>query len=116
MVMASAGQIASHSLQAMQRSSPFSYRRSACRPRKRGDSGVFSSGNCTVMCGDRKCRPVSASPLNSSVSMKLEKKSLTEVAADMSVAPFPRLFPDVPGRLDPQPDDDQPDQRDGNED
>jgi hypothetical protein len=49
MMIASAGQIDSHSLQAMQRSSPFGYLRSACRPRKRGLCGVFSSGNWTVI-------------------------------------------------------------------
>ena len=43
-VIAIAGQTASHILQAIQRSSPFGYRRSACKPRKRGDIGVFSSG------------------------------------------------------------------------
>jgi hypothetical protein len=44
MVMACAGQIASHSLQAMQRSSPFGYRRNASSPRKRGESDPFSNG------------------------------------------------------------------------
>ena len=39
-----AGQTASQSLQAMQRSSPDGYRRSACSPRKRGLSGPFSNG------------------------------------------------------------------------
>lgn len=44
MVMACAGHTASHSLHAMQRSSPEGYRRSACSPRKRGESGAFSYG------------------------------------------------------------------------
>jgi hypothetical protein len=44
MVIACAGQIASHNLQAMQRSSPFGYRRKACSPRKRGEIGPFSNG------------------------------------------------------------------------
>ena len=43
-VIACAGQIASHNLQAMQRSSPLGYLRNACNPRKRADWGVFSSG------------------------------------------------------------------------
>lgn len=42
--MACAGQMASHSLQAMQRSSPDGYRRRACSPRKRGEMGPFSKG------------------------------------------------------------------------
>ena len=58
---------------------------------KRGDSGVFSSGNWIVMCGDRKCLPVSASPRKISVSMKLWKKSLTAVAADMSLFSLPAV-------------------------
>src|SRR5215210_7122403 len=82
MVIASAGQTASHSLQAMQRSSPFSYRRRACRPRKRGDSGVFSSGNCTVILRAKKYLPVMRRPLNSSSSMKLPRKSFSEKAVD----------------------------------
>ena len=43
-VMAEAGHIASHSLQAMQRSSPVGYLRNACSPRKRGPIGPFSKG------------------------------------------------------------------------
>src|SRR5262245_4257142 len=113
MVMAIAGHTASHSLQAMQRSSPFSYRRSACRPRKRGDSGVFSSGNCTVILRARKYLPVMRMPLKSSASMKLDISSLIDVTADMADL---ASTPDVQRRLDPQPDDHQPHQRDGNED
>lgn len=43
-VMADAGQMASHNLQAMHRSSPVGYRRRACSPRKRGEIGPFSKG------------------------------------------------------------------------
>lgn len=43
-VIACAGQMASQSLHAMQRSSPVGYRRSACSPRKRGEIGPFSKG------------------------------------------------------------------------
>lgn len=39
-----AGHIASHSLHAIQRSSPDGYRRRACSPRKRELSGPFSNG------------------------------------------------------------------------
>jgi hypothetical protein len=47
-VMACAGQMASHSLHAMQRSSPDGYLLSACSPRKRGDIGPFSNGYMMV--------------------------------------------------------------------
>src|SRR5688572_32916663 len=73
MVIASAGHTASHSLHAMQRSSPLGYRRSACSPRKRGLIGVFSSGNCTVIFRANRCRPVSIRPLTSSTSRKVLK-------------------------------------------
>src|SRR3982751_3865773 len=82
MGIASAWHTAPPSLEAMPRSSPFSYRRSACRPRNRGDSGVFSSGNCTVILRAKKYLPVMRRPLNSSSSMKLERKSLSEKAED----------------------------------
>ena len=49
---------------------------------KRGDSGVFSSGNCTVIFRAKKYLPVTRSPLNSSSSMKLERKSFSEKAED----------------------------------
>src|SRR5450756_1143677 len=51
--------------------------------------------------------PVRAIPLNSSVNMKLETKSLTEATVDMT---FFRLFPDVVRGLHPGTDDHQPDQ------
>ena len=47
---------------------------------KRGDRGVFSSGNCTVILREKKYLPVTRRPLNSSSSMKLERKSLSEKA------------------------------------
>lgn len=70
-VMAWAGQIASHSLQAgkkvtwrgkacrrsdipIHRSSPLGYRRRACSPRKRGESGPFSNGYIMVYGGRKK--------------------------------------------------------------
>src|ERR1035437_2521263 len=81
MVIASAGQMASHNLQAMQRSSPFSYRRSACKPLNRGDSGVFSSGYSSVILLLKAYLPVSFKPLKSSPTMKLDKKSFNEKAA-----------------------------------
>src|SRR5579863_3069943 len=71
MVIASAGHTASHSLQAMQRSSPFGYRRSACSPRKRTDCGVFSSGYCTVTLRRNSERAVTDSPASNSVSMNV---------------------------------------------
>src|SRR5690349_12814170 len=64
------------------------------------------------MCFERKWRPVMARPLKSSVSRKLPKKSLTVVAALMAGD----SVPDVPGRLDPQAHDDEPDQGDRDED
>src|SRR5437764_9256180 len=101
----------------MQRSSPFSYRRSACRPRKRGDSGVFSSGNCTVILRAKKYLPVMRRPLNSSTSMKLRRKSPRlnpeRVGAREAVA-MALLLEDVVGGLHPRADHDQPDQRDRN--
>src|SRR4029453_19617688 len=51
-------------------------------------------------------------PLKSSVSMKLEKKSLIGVVAAMAGG----LFPDVPGRHDPEAHDHEPDQRHRDED
>src|SRR5574337_80183 len=61
-------------------------------------------------------------PLNNSTSMKLFRKSLIEkadpaltgvsVTADMTTS----LLPDIPRRLHPGADHDQPDQRDRNED
>src|SRR5205809_7259241 len=51
-------------------------------------------------------------PLSSSPSMKLERKSLIGVA--WAMARF--LLPEVPGRLDHESDDDEPDQRDRDED
>ena len=58
MVIASAGHTASHSLQAFQRSYRFGYRRSACRPRKRGDCGNFSIGYIIVYFGLKLFIPV----------------------------------------------------------
>lgn len=59
MVMADAGQIASHSLQAMHLSSPVGYLRRACSPRKRGEIGPFSKGYKIVylqaMSDNRRC-------------------------------------------------------------
>ena len=76
MVIAIAGQTASHNLHAIQRSSPFGYRRKACNPRNRGDCGVFSSGKCTVIFGLNRYRPVTAIPFNSSNNKKVLKKFL----------------------------------------
>ncbi len=42
--MAKAGQVASHNLQAMQRSSPVGYLLRACSPLNIGDIGPFSHG------------------------------------------------------------------------
>lgn len=71
-VIAWAGQMASHNLQAdfkarysgqdrvvlrnvpMHRSSPLGYRRRACSPRKRGDRGPFSNGYMMVYGGRKK--------------------------------------------------------------
>src|SRR5215475_10235170 len=122
MVIASAGHTASHSLQAMQRSSPFSYRRSACRPRKRGDSGVFSSGNWIVILRAKKYLPVTRRPLNSSSSMKLRRKSPREKAdsrgarvSDAAAMALLGKSEGVEGGLHPRADDDQPHERDGDE-
>src|SRR6476661_1841679 len=92
-VIASAGHTASQSLQAMQRSSPFGYRRNACSPRKRPDCGVFSSGNCTVILRAKRWRPVSIIPLTSSNNRKVRKNSRTR--SIMSAPPHPqrRLHP-----------------------
>ena len=57
-----------------------------------GKIGVFSSGNCTVMLRAKKCRPVTAMPLNSSVSKKLLVKSLTAVKADISTVSYFQIF------------------------
>jgi hypothetical protein len=71
-VIACAGHIASHNLQAskhdkkiqhaanyarvpIQRSSPLGYLRKACSPRKRGDSGPFSNGYIIVYGGLKNC-------------------------------------------------------------
>lgn len=43
-VIALAGQIASHSLQAIHLSSPVGYRLKACSPRNLGEIGPFSKG------------------------------------------------------------------------
>jgi len=75
MVIAIAGQTASHNLQAMHRSSPLSYLRKAWSPRNRGDKGVFSSGYSWVILLRKAYFPVSAKPLKNSNSMKLDKKS-----------------------------------------
>src|SRR5690348_5692492 len=80
----------------MQRSSPFGYRRSACRPRKRGLIGVFSSGNCTVTLRLKRCRPVSAIPFSSSTSSQVLKNSRTRRATFMSVG---NVRPDPPTPL-----------------
>src|SRR5207342_751260 len=83
MVIASAGHTASHSLQAMQRSSPLGYRRSACRPRKRGDCGVFSIGYISVYLGRNRYVPVSIRPWASSMSSRLLKKETTRVISSL---------------------------------
>src|SRR4029453_3627937 len=111
MVIASAGHTASQSLQAMQRSSPFGYRRSACSPRKRGLCGVFSSGNWTVTLRANKLRPVSDIPLSSSASSQGSKKSLTRA----SMFGLPSVEKVRPGRLHHHTQEDDPDQRHRNE-
>ena len=68
-----AGHTASHSLQAMQRSSPLGSRRSACRPRKRGDCGNFSIGYISVYLGRKVYFNVSHRPPSSSSSIRLLK-------------------------------------------
>src|SRR4051812_24365600 len=78
MGVARAGQTASQNLQAMQRSSPLLFRRSACSPRESGGSGGFSFGNWTVILRLKAYLPVMARPLNNSNSIKLRKKSLSE--------------------------------------
>src|SRR3954468_17770191 len=80
MVIASAGHTASHSLQAMQRSSPLGYRRSACRPRKRGLCGVFSSGNWIVTLRANMLRPVSDMPFSTSHRNQVSKNDLTRAS------------------------------------
>ena len=67
-------------------------RRSACRPRKRGDSGVFSSGNWMVILRWKKWRPVSFMPLSNSSSRKVEKKSLIDETADMATSAYFQMF------------------------
>ena len=47
-VIACAGQMASQSLHAMHRSSPLGYRRSACSPRKRGESGACNKSSNNI--------------------------------------------------------------------
>src|SRR3569623_1462151 len=108
MVIASAGHTASHSLQAMQRSSPLGYRRSACRPRNRGDCGVFSSGNCTVILRANRWRPVSIMPRRSSIRSRLPKKFVIRFMA--------RSMEEIPIRcLHHAADHDDPDKGNGNE-
>src|SRR5687768_7537665 len=87
MVIAAAGHTASHSLQAMQRSSPLGYRRSACRPRKRTDCGAFSSGYSSVTLRRHSVLQVTRMPCSSSNSVKVLMKLLT----DMSDAPGSNL-------------------------
>ena len=48
MILTCAGQIASHNLQAMHRSSPDGYLLSACSPLNLGLSGPFSNGYLIV--------------------------------------------------------------------
>src|SRR5256885_14477374 len=100
--MASAGHTASHSLQAMQRSSPFGYRRRACSPRKRVLIGVLTSGNYPVILHLKRWRPVSAIPFTSSTSRKVLKNSRI-----LSITKSPY----VPGCLHPHRDHDQPHDR-----
>ena len=56
MVMACAGQMASHSLQAMHRSSPVAYRRRACSPLNLGPIAPFSNGYMIVLWRKRACQ------------------------------------------------------------
>src|SRR5258708_37530068 len=115
MVIASAGQTASHSLQAMQRSSPLGYRRSACSPRKRGLIGVFSSGYITVILRAKRWRPVRRMPLKSSASMKLETMSLARASMALLSDPDGERERLGDGRHHHQPHHDDPHQRDGDE-
>lgn len=48
----------------MQRSSPLGYLRSACSPRKRGESGPFSKGYMIVYGGRKNCSRTSHIPTN----------------------------------------------------
>jgi hypothetical protein len=61
---------ASHSLQAMHRSSPVGYRLSACSPRKRGEMGPFSNGYMMVYGGLKNCSSTTYMPRNISVMRK----------------------------------------------
>src|SRR5207302_1101905 len=61
--MQSAGQAAAQSEQPTHFSSPFSYRCSRCRPRKRGYTGRLNSGYCWVIGFLNNCRNVTAKPL-----------------------------------------------------
>src|SRR5260221_11275774 len=64
--------------------------------------GVFSSGNCTVILRRKRCRPVSAMPFTSSTSRKVLKNSLI-----LSIT----KSPNIPRRLHPDGDHDQPHDR-----
>src|SRR5205085_2699653 len=109
MVMASAGHTASQSLHAMQRSSPFGYRRCACSPRKRGLCGVFSSGNWTVTLRENMCRPVSIMPLSSSVSSRLLTRSLAAASMESIAQWLNGSMEQVgPARLHHRADEDDP--------
>ena len=55
-VMACAGQMASHSLQAMHRSSPVAYRRRACSPLNLGPIAPFSNGYMMVLWKEEACQ------------------------------------------------------------
>ena len=61
---------ASHSLQAMQRSSPDGYRRSACSPRNRGEMGPFSNGYMIVYGARKNCSMTTYMPRAISVMRK----------------------------------------------
>jgi hypothetical protein len=70
-VIANAGHVASQSLHAIHRSSPLAYLLKANRPLNRGDIGVCSSGNCTVIFFAKKYLPVKRNPLRISINKKL---------------------------------------------
>lgn len=70
MVIANAGQMASQSLQAIQRSSPEGYRRRACSPRNRGEIGPFSNGYMIVYGALKNCSKQQYIPRIISISKK----------------------------------------------
>src|SRR5262245_23758435 len=76
--MQSAGHAAAQSEQPTHFSSPFSWRWSRCRPRKRGYTGRLYSGYCCVIGLPKSCRNVTANPRRVSIACGITRCSSNE--------------------------------------